>query len=289
MKNYLKLMRIHHYIKNGLIFLPIVFSRNLFSADMLMKCLAGFFSFSLIASAVYIINDIKDAENDRNHEVKKSRPIASGSITIKKAFILLAVVLIGGFLINYLITGFDFPAFAVLLLYFIINILYSNGLKDYPLIDVAILATGFLLRVIYGAMIINVEVSNWLYLTVISLSFYMGLGKRRNEIVGKKSSTRKVLHSYNYSFLDKNMYMCLALANVFYALWCVDKTVNNIYSGTYLIWSVPLVILICMKYSLNIEGDSEGDPVDVLLHDKVLLALVLIYMLFMMGIVYIFP
>lgn len=288
LKDYLKLMRVHHYIKNGLIFMPIVFSRSLFVPALLLKCIVGFFAFSLTASAVYIINDIRDEENDRKHATKKYRPIASNAISVKSAAGLIAVILAAVLLIM-IMAGYSLAACIALLAYLAANILYSAGLKDYPLIDIAILAIGFLLRVIFGALIIDVAVSHWLYLTVISLSFYMGLGKRRNELSPKKERTRKVLNAYNYNFLDKNMYLCLSLANVFYALWCVDKTAENAYSGTYLIWSVPLALLICMKYSLNIENDSDGDPVEVLLKDKSLLILVLIYVLMMMGIIYLFP
>ena len=137
---------------------------------------------------------------------------------------------------------------------------------------------------LYGAFLIDVSISNWLYLAIISISFYMGLGKRRNEL-NKSSSTRKVLEYYNEKFLDKNMYMCLALFIVFYALWCVDP-VTVVKSHNLLIWTVPFVILICMKYSMNIESDSYGDPVDVIFSDKVLLAIGIIYAIIMFLIMY---
>ena len=106
-----------------------------------------------------------------------------------------------------------------------INVAYSMGLKDVPLLDVTILASGFLLRVLFGAVLTGTEVSEWLYLTVLSGAFYFSLGKRRNELQKKKDGdTRKVLKYYTRDFLDKNMYMCLALLNTFYALWCKDIT-----------------------------------------------------------------
>jgi len=153
-------------------------------------------------------------------------------------------------------------------------------LKNVPIMDIAILVSGFLIRVIYGGVICNIEVSNWLYLTVMAISFYMGLGKRRNEIIKQGTESRKVLKFYNYEFLDKNMYMSLAITIVFYSLWCMDiGAVSN--SLINIIWTVPLVLIICMKYSLDIEGDSLGDPVDVILSDKLLLGLALIYGLIM--------
>ena len=112
----------------------------------------------------------------------------------------------------------------------------------------------------------------------------MGLGKRRNEL-NKSTSTRKVLEYYNEKFLDKNMYMCLALFIVFYALWCVDP-VTVVKTNNLLIWTVPFVILICMKYSMNIENDNYGDPVDVIFSDKVLLSIGIIYAITMFLIIY---
>ena len=158
------------------------------------------------------------------------------------------------------------------------------GLKDVPLLDVTILASGFLLRVLFGAVLTGTEVSEWLYLTVLSGAFYFSLGKRRNELQKKKDGdTRKVLKYYTRDFLDKNMYMCLALLNTFYALWCKDITNAGM---EYAMWTVPIVILVCMKYSLTVEGNSEGDPVEVLLHDRVLMALCVVYGIVMIGMLY---
>jgi len=152
---------------------------------------------------------------------------------------------------------------------------------------VTILVSGFLIRVVYGAVITGITISDWLYLTVIAVSFFFSLGKRRGELqkVGG-SESRKVLDAYNVNFLDKNMYICLALANVFYALWSMDPDVTAAYNGKRLVLTVPIVLLITMKYSLNIEGDSDGDPVEVLLKDKLLLLLCVVYAAVMMYILY---
>ena len=113
-----------------------------------------------------------------------------------------------------------------------LNLLYSFGLKNVPVADIAILVSGFLLRVLYGSSITGIEISKWLYLTVIAMSFYLGLGKRRNELEKHGGeSTRKVLEAYNKNFLDKNMYMCLSLAIVFYSLWCTDPNTISLYNN----------------------------------------------------------
>lgn len=277
--SYIKLMRIQHYIKNILIFLPIIFSKNMFQLELLKNTIIGAIAFSLMTSIVYIINDIMDVEVDKKHEKKKFRPIAAGEISIKQAYIVVIMLLIISTILNLVIKT-NILACVILYGYLVINVLYSIKLKHIPILDIAILTSGFLLRLLYGAEITGIEISNWLYLTILSFSFYMALGKRRNELTKIGNETRKVLEYYNKSFLDNNMYMCMALGIVFYSLWCIDINTN-------LIWTVPFVMVICMKYSLNIERDSLGDPVDVILSDKILLLLASIYAIIMFVAIYI--
>lgn len=178
----------------------------------------------------------------------------------------------------------NFRCFICLVIYFILNIGYSIKFKHVPIVDIAILCSGFLIRVIYGGCCIGVTVSSWLYLTVMSMAFYLVLGKRRNEALRLNSKTRDVLNYYNKEFLDKFMYLSLGLAIVFYSLW---TTSNNFCRYEYLlIWTVPLVILICMKYCMIIEGNSDGDPVEVVLGDKVLFSLIACYLIVMIGLFY---
>jgi 4-hydroxybenzoate polyprenyltransferase len=161
------------------------------------------------------------------------------------------------------------------------------GLKNIPIVDIAILAFGFLLRVLYGSVETGIEISGWLYLTVIALAFYLGLGKRRGEILNySKDNTRSVLKFYNQGFLDKSMLMCVTLGIVFYSLWTVDAQTIARVGGQQLVWTVPLVIMIFFKYSLTVEGKSDGDPVEVVLKDKLLLILIAILGLTLLGIVY---
>ena len=277
-KDYIKLIRPKHYLKNILIFLPLIFSGHFFNIELLKISLFGFFSFCMAASTIYIVNDIKDREKDKMHDIKKNRPIASGKISVKKAVVLSIITFIIAMFFQFLtqkIFGFIF-----VVLYVIMNIAYSFKLKDIPLIDISIIVIGFLIRVLYGAYLINVEVSNWLLLTVISISFYLALGKRRNEIKKNGSNSRKVLKYYTVDFLDKNMYLSLTLALTFYSLWCNDNVNEK------LIWTVPLAILTCMKYSMIVEDDSYGDPVDVILSNISLLILLFILGISLFGVLY---
>lgn len=285
MREYLKLLRVHHYIKNFLIFGALACSGNFFCKDKLITTILGFISFCLISSVIYIINDINDIEKDKLHPTKKNRPLASGEISKFNGIITAIIIATAGIIFNLSI--FKISSSLLLLLYFVLNLGYSLGLKNIPIIDITILVSGFLIRVLYGAWITNIDISNWLYLTVIAASFYFALGKRRNELKKLKGAkTRKVLESYSEQFLDKNMYMCLTLTNAFYALWSMDKTTIAHYGNEYLIFTVPIVLLITMKYSMNIEGDSDGDPVEVLIHDKILILLCLVFIITMFAILY---
>ncbi len=285
MKKYLKLMRVHHYIKNLLVFAALACGGQLFNLRKMKAGIAGFMAFCLTSSAVYVINDILDREKDRRHPVKCQRPVTAGTVSVKNAVILVVILLVAAAACNSLV--FHPVATLVLVLYFCLNLSYSLGLKNIPILDITILVSGFLIRIIYGACVTGITVSNWLYLTVISLAFYFSLGKRRNELERSRgANTREVLRSYPAGFLDKNMYMCLALANVFYALWSMDENTIRMYGSTRLVFTVPLVLVITMKYSLDIEGDSDGDPVEVLLHDKILLCLCGAYLVLMFAILY---
>jgi len=279
--DYLSLIRVKHYIKNFLIFLPLFFSGMYNQFDKLLLCLLGFILFCFVSSLIYVFNDIADIEKDKLHETKKNRPLASGIISIKKAFlvIFLLVIIIGICAYGiYVVSGNFYPLFLPLL-YVIINILYSKGLKNIALIDVIILVSGFLIRLFFGGALINAEVSNYLYLTVMSGAFYMGFGKRRNEIIKSKNNTRSVLKYYNKDFLDKSMYVCLTLTIVFYSMWTVDPVVTNKIGNGYLIWTIPILMIMLFQYSLSVEKDSDGDPVEVILQNKSLLVMTLIYVL----------
>lgn len=278
MKNYIKLIRVKHWIKNGLIFLPIFFSLSL-TKENIIATLLGFLSFSLMASVIYIINDIKDAPKDRNHPRKKERPIASGKVSIPNAITLAIVLLVASISFNYIATKTLFnSALICLFSYLIINTIYSFGAKNIPIIDVSLLAAGFILRVYYGAFIIGVPVSNWLFLTILNASLFMGLGKRRKELK-IKDEVRAVLKNYNENFLINFMNICLALVIVFYSLWTMEQ--NN----TYLFFSIPLLIIIFMQYMLYMENSDEGDPITILFQNKSLILTVLVYLIFMFLVV----
>ncbi len=274
MKNIIKLMRVKHWIKNFLIFLPAFFDGNVRELNILSNLLIGFLSFCLISSIIYINNDLKDVEKDRVHEIKCKRPIASGAVSEKKAKIVILILVVVVVCLSFQIKcDHPFIAVAWALGYIVINVAYSMGMKNIPLVDIAILAMGFIIRVFYGAAIANVSASSWLCLTVMAFALYMGIGKRRNELYKVQDGrTRGVLKYYDVELLDKDMTIVTTLGIVFYSLWA-GTVVNN----PYIIWTVPLVLFIIMRYEMIIKNNSYGDPVEVLLSDKILICLVILY------------
>jgi 4-hydroxybenzoate polyprenyltransferase len=286
---YTGLLRVRHWIKNVLIFVPLFFNMALFNRTALGGTLVGFVCFSVLSSIVYIFNDMQDIEKDRRHSTKCRRPLASGIIPISHGRIitgLLSLILIGllGLLIRENLL-YGFKSAGLTALYLLLNIGYSRGWKNIPIVDVTILASGYVIRVLFGAAIIGVEMSVWLYLVITLGAYYLGFGKRRNELAGNEKNTREVMRFYSHNFLDKNMYLCQTLCVVFYALWSIDsvKTLNT----PAFIYTIPLVLIILLKYSLNIETNSDGDPTSILFRDKPLILLCALYVLCAFGILYV--
>ncbi|MCX7877788.1 MAG: UbiA family prenyltransferase, partial [Ignavibacteria bacterium] len=177
--NYIKLIRLKQWIKNFFVFAPLLFSKHIFHLEYLIPAVLAFFIFSLSSSAVYIINDIIDAESDRVHPKKKYRPIASGEISTKQALIFFLIIILliitGLFFTNHLFA-------AVIVVYFITNFLYSFKVKSIVLLDVFFISFGFMLRVLGGAAAISVPISNWMVLTTIFISLFLAISKRRGEL-----------------------------------------------------------------------------------------------------------
>lgn len=288
MKEYLKLIRVKHWLKNLLVLFPIFFNMNIHKIKYSKVLLLAFIVFCFTSSIIYVFNDISDIEKDKLHPTKKLRPLASGKISKKNAVItlitisLINIVLIGIlYNINKSVLVIIIPA-----IYIIMNLLYSKVLKNIPIIDVSIIVTGFVLRVMYGGIVTNVTVSKYLYLMIIFGAYFLAFGKRRNEMIKNGTRSRKSLKLYNKDFLDKNMYVMLSLAIVSYTLWCVDKETITRIGKDNIYWTIPIVILILEMYSLNIEKDSNGDPIEVILESKMLLVTIFIYFCIMTFMLY---
>ena len=277
----MKLLRVNHYIKNGLVFIPLFFSLQLTWKNIVTTGV-GFILFSLAASSIYIFNDLRDIEKDRKHPKKRNRPLAKGTISLVTASyvagILSLLAIIGSFFLNRI-------ACFLLIIYILLNFFYSLKLKYVPLVDICILASGYVLRIFYGAYLSDIAISGLLYLTVLSGALFMGLGKRRGELQKSENqeNMRQVLKYYTYNFLDKNMYVQMGLAIVFYSVWCIN---SRSYEQKLLI-TVPFFVLVMLRYSMILEKDSDGDPVDVVSTDRPLQILSIIFAVLIIVMLYI--
>jgi len=272
-KTGMQLIRVKHYIKNVLLFMPMFFAHTL-TRTSIKQSLIGFLAFSFMASTIYIINDIKDLKNDINHPIKRNRPIASGKVSLSLAMVIAFIMLILSLSMNYFVKE-KILSYSILVAYFCLNLFYSFGLKKKPIVDIILLVSFYILRIYYGGAIVGVEISDLLFLTITFASLYLAFGKRRNEFI-KAKDTRDVLKYYTKDFLDKFMYISLVLTLVFYSLWVIEQNIK------YLSFSIIILLMIFLRYSLIIENDSYGDPTEIVFKDKVLMALGLLYFVFML-------
>lgn len=282
MKRWVTLLRCKHWLKNLLVLFPAIFSGQIGDPAVLLATIAAFFAFCLASSGIYVFNDVRDVEDDCKHPLKKLRPIASGEVSIRSANVASCVCLIASIVLTVLFAWEITLSLIILVGYIGLNIAYSAGAKHVPILDVAILAFGFLLRVLFGGAFCCIAISSWLFLTVLSLSIFLALGKRRGEKARYGVGARASLERYPQAFLDKNMYVFLGLGLAFYSLWTFERMgsigLGSDLSSWAMIAAVPLAMFACMRYSFDIErDDSDGDPVSVVFGDKALLALMVLW------------
>jgi 4-hydroxybenzoate polyprenyltransferase len=288
LKSILKEMRLHQWIKNTFVLIPLVFDRQLFSIEPLIRTTIGFFLFCLVSSSVYLINDMMDVEADRKHPKKKSRPIASGalpiSVAIIAAIILVSISIIGG----YFLSRSFLP---ILLIYFLINLAYSLKLKHIPLLDVLIIAAGFVLRVAAGVSIIQVErFSPWLYVVTTVLALFFGLGKRRGELATihqNNNEHRKVLDGYTIPLLDQLITIISATTLISYSLYTFSAP--NLPDNHAMMLTIPFAVYGIFRYLYLIQVKNEGGaPDELALSDRPLQITFLFFVVSVVIIIYLF-
>ena len=266
LRSILKTMRPRQWTKNVFVFAALVFDVKLFHLNDFLRTLAGFGLFCIISSAVYIFNDLLDIEADRQHPVKKNRPIASGKIPIPVAIVtgsLLALVaLVAGYLLAW-----QFGL--TILIYFVMMLAYSKWLKHIPILDVLILAGGFVLRVHSGTTLIIVErFSPWLYVLMTLLALYLGFGKRRAELtlLAEDANThRKVLDGYTLPLLDQFITIVSGTTILAYSLYTFDRLPGN----HALMLTIPFVVYALFRYLYLIQVKQiGGEPEEILLSDR---------------------
>lgn len=278
-------MRPKQWLKNGLVFVALLFSRNVFDSGMLALSIGAFLVFCLLSSGVYIFNDLVDVERDRRHPLKAKRPLASGKLDPLLAKIVLAFILAASLTAAFFI-NLSFAAIA--LGYLILQMGYSKLLKDLVIIDVFSIAAGFFLRVMAGAKAIDVPISSWLLICTIFVSLFLGLGKRRHEILLMKEEAgnhRKVLNEYNLGLLDQMMSIVTAGTVISYSLYTLSPETISKFRTENLWLTIPIVLYGVFRYLYVIyQKGKGGHPELVFFEDRHILASILLYV-FVVGLI----
>lgn len=284
----LQSIRPHQWVKNGFVLVPLLFAQKVFHYPSLLKSLTAFGVFCLLTGAIYLINDLIDLEADRSHPAKKNRPLAAGLISHR-----LAKVVAGILFLSSILVGFSLGAgfFMVVVIYVAIQIFYNFWLKDIVILDIFCISAGFFLRMVGGAVAIEVVISNWLVICTILISTFLALAKRRHELVflGETLARnhRKVLSEYDPYLLDQMIGVIAGSTLLSYMLYCVSPDTIEKFQSDHMIYTFPFVLYGILRYLYLIHKKGYGGaPENVLFSDLSLLFSVILWGLFCILIVY---
>jgi len=283
----IKTMRPNQWTKNLILFAGLIFAEHLFDVAALVKSLVAFGLFCLLSSAIYLINDVKDVEQDRAHPLKSKRPIAAGQLPIPVA-VGVTIGLVGCSLVGALLLDREFGLVASL--YFLLLFLYSFHLKHLVILDVLTIAIGFVLRAVAGAVVIDVEFSSWFLFCTILLALFLGLSKRRHELVllgDNAQSHRKILEEYSPYLLDQMIGVVTASTLMAYALYTMAPETRAKFGTSYMILTIPFVIYGIFRYLYLVHHKEEGgNPTSILITDKPTLLNILLWGLVSVLLIY---
>ena len=273
----IRLIRPRQWSKNSLVFAALIFSQRYTSPEDWLRALIAFASFCIVASGVYIVNDIIDVEEDRQHPSKKLRSIASGEVKPGTALLIAIIFLIGGLIPGWLV---NVKVFAILLGYEIAMLLYSFILKQILILDVFIIAGGLTMRAIIGAEAINVELSHWLVVCTFFISLTLALAKRRQELYrlgeNRERGRRSLLKAPAIQVWDQWIAMISGVTILAYTLYTVDPITVGKVGSINLLFSMPFVAFAIFRYQIVIHAENKGeDPSEILLKDRTILLTVL--------------
>lgn len=276
---YIRLCRPHQYLKNGFIWLPVFFANGLTQVPALISTFLAFAAFCLISSTTYVINDVKDLEEDRRHPVKSMRPLASGEV-MKKEAVWIALVLFAG---SMTIAMVGLPAACVYILmgYLLLNIGYSQGLKRIPIVDIVCIAVGFVLRIFAGGMAARIDISPWIVIMTFLLALFLGLAKRRDDLLlaGRGNKVRKAIDGYNLEFISLAMGVMASVIIVAYILYTVSPEVVAKHGTGKLYISAIWVLLGLLRYlQITFVEEKSGSPTLVLIKDYLLQGIIVLWL-----------
>lgn len=282
-------MRPRQWTKNAFVLAALVFDRQLFHIQSLERTLITFLIFCLVSSSVYLFNDVFDIDADRLHPIKKNRPIASGKVPVSVAVITSVILILGSLVGSYFLS---IGLLAIVAVYFLLNLAYSKWLKHMPIIDVLVIAACFVLRVAAGVSVIQVErFSPWLYVVTTLFALYIGLGKRRAELMilvpENGQSHRKVLSGYSLEFVDQLITIVSSTTIIAYSLYTFSAP--NLPSNHAMMLTIPFVLYGIFRYlSIMQINKMGGEPEELLLKDRPLQITIVLWAISIMIIFYLF-
>ncbi|MGD9581596.1 MAG: decaprenyl-phosphate phosphoribosyltransferase [Vampirovibrionia bacterium] len=285
-KEYFKLLRPHQYLKNLFIFTPIIFGLQINNFSLLEKALLAFIAFSLVASSIYIFNDIKDIKEDEKHPTKKLRPIASGKITKNSALKSMGILFIAGMALGFFL---NITFLYILLGYFVMNILYSLWLKHISILDISIIATGFVLRVFAGSVVVDIFASEWIIIMTFLLALFLALAKRRDDVLLTTTgeSTRKNIDGYNLEFINASMLIMASIVIVAYIMYTLSPITTVKFNTNDLYLTTFFVITGLLRYmQITFVENNSGSPTNILLKDRFLQLIILLWLASFIIIIY---
>ncbi|MCW3465704.1 decaprenyl-phosphate phosphoribosyltransferase [Chitinophaga nivalis] len=284
---YLYLLRPKHWAKNAFLFIPLFFAGEIFNWTKVQHVMVAFVSFCLIASSIYIINDYRDIEADRKHPKKCKRPLASGAVSKTAALVMFVLCIVAGMALALSIKQkFAF----VVSIYFVLNLLYTYGLKDVSILDIIILATGFVLRIKAGSVASHIAVSEWLVIMVFLLALFMGIAKRRDDVLIKLKSgeeMRKAAKGYNLDFMNVMLSLVAAVIIVAYLMYTLSPETEQRFNTYRLYYTCLFVIGGLLRYLqiTYVENDT-GSPTRILYKDRFIQLTILLWVLSFYVIIY---
>jgi len=270
-------VRPRQWIKNVLVFTAPLAAGQILDRDVVLGALLAFVAFCLISATVYLINDVRDVEEDRLHPRKRFRPIAAGELSPSAALVLAAVTGVLGFALGFLVS---WQLGVTLTVYLVLQVLYSGFLKHLPVVDLAIVASGFLLRAIAGGVATGIPLSQWFLLVAAFGSFFMIAGKRYSELksVGAEAGTRRSLLRYSQSYLRFAWMLAAVMVLISYSLWAFEFRGGGVGGLPWTAISIAPFTLGLLQYALEVDTGNAGEPEDVVLSDRVLQVLGLVWL-----------
>lgn len=293
MNNILKLIRPHQWLKNVFVLIPMFFGGSLLDPEDIRASLLTFLAYSFVASSVYCFNDINDVEADRRHPVKCKRPLASGAVSMGTAWMLMALMFVLAALMTALLgdRGHILKVGGVLLFYYILNICYCAKLKQYAIVDVCIVAFGFVLRVLAGGFATDITLSKWLVLMTLLLTLFLSFAKRRDDVLRMNETgepPRKNTIRYNLTFINQAITITASVTLVCYIMYTVSPEVVARLGSDLLYLTSVFVLLGLLRYmQITVVDKKSGDPTKIMLRDRFTQLVVVLWALTFLILIYI--